>query len=157
MSPNKTLRTRALASPGSVVGRTRYNLYRRAYARIDDALATGYYLEAVALIESLLSDRLEHRLAVVMKKDFSFKTLGTLIQQVKKFETDQSLRSTVTGPVDAWRDKRNKSLHEMVKIANDDEATWESRLTAIGETAREGLKVLRAVDRRCKQLRTKGS
>jgi hypothetical protein len=156
MSSATSSRKRALAQSGSVHGRVRHSLYSHAYARIKDALAHGFYLEAITLAESLVSDRLEHRLTFLKKHDFSFKTLGKLISEIRTIESDQILKDLVLGPLDKWRDKRNGALHEMAKIADGDHPTWEARMTGLEVIAKNGLATLRAVDRRCKQLRRAG-
>jgi hypothetical protein len=149
----KKQRTRALATPGTPIGRVRHNLYKRAYSRINDARAKGFYLEAITLIESLIGDRLEHRLTFLKQRDFSFKNLGELITEARKTEIDGELKQLVLGPLDSWRQERNSALHEMAKIADGDLPTWEKRMSGLETIAMGGLTTLRAIDKRCQQLR----
>ena len=146
-------RTRAVAIPGSDVGGVRYHLYRQAYTQINRALELGFYLEAITLVESLVTDRVESRLSFLKKTDFSFKTLGTLIAESKKLEPDAVLKDLVTQRLDQWRDARNKALHEMAKLANGVATTWDERVQNVVPVAKEGLTTLRAIDKRCKELR----
>lgn len=145
-------RTRAIAVPGSPVGGMRYKLYRQAHAQINLALEQGFYLEAITLVESLASDRIESRLTFLRQSDFSFKTLGCLIAESRRVETDQLLKDLVTQRLDAWRVTRNKSLHEMAKLADGDATSWNDRVQAVIPVAKEGLATLRAIDKRYKEL-----
>lgn len=153
MSSSTSQRKRAIAMSGSTIGSSRYNLYKQAYSRINDATKQGFYLEAITIIESLVSDRLESRLSFLKGCDFSFKTLGGLIKESRKTETDSELRWLVDQDLDKWRNDRNKALHEMAKIADGDSSTWEERVKGIIPVAMAGLKILRAIDKRCKDLR----
>lgn len=150
------LKERAIATPGTTIGSTRYNLYKQAYSRINDATKQGFFLEAITIIESLVSDRIESRLTFLKGRDFSFKTLGGLIKESRKIETDSALRGLVDQNLDRWRNDRNKALHEIAKIADGDSSTWEDRVKGIVPVATDGLKVLRAIDKRCKDLRKLG-
>jgi len=154
--PLTAKKARALAAPGSAVGPARYSLYKMAYGRINEALQQGFYLEAITIVESLVSDRLESRLTFLLGTDFSFKTLGQLITKIRGTETDSGLLLLVDKDLDQWREARNKSLHEMAKIEDGDSSTWADRFTSLVPTSKEGLRVLRAIDARCKALRKLG-
>jgi len=146
-------RIRALAQTHNNVGHRRHNLYREAYGRISKAIHDKYFLEAITLTESLLTDRLESRMTFLLRKDFSFKTLGKLIQEIQKSENDVQLRELVAGGVESWREKRNNALHEMAKMEESDNRSWDARMAELPAIAGTGLKVLRQVDSRIKTLR----
>lgn len=152
MSDSKK-RSRALAVPKTKVGKMRYNLYKQAYEQINNAMKQGFYLEAITLIESLVSDRLESRLTYLKRSDFSFKTLGTLIKTINQIETDILLKNLVSHGLNVWRDSRNKALHEMIKLEDGEETTWDQRKISLLSVAEEGLSTLRSIDKRCKELR----
>lgn len=149
----RTPRRRALAQKNNGIGQQRYALYRSAFSRIKEATAAGFHLEAIAIVESLLSDRLESRLGFLLQQDFSFKTLEKLIERSAKVEPDDHLKQLVQQQVKSWKDQRNWALHEMAKLAEDDPDCWSDRAGALAAVATDGLKILRAVDRRCRQLR----
>ena len=156
MATTATPKTRAIATPGTGVGTARYHLYRMAYGRIKGAMDDGYYLEAITLIESIVSDRLESRITKLLGTDFSFKTLGALINKSKSVETDASLSALVQTDLDDWRQLRNEALHAMAKLANGDSSTWEDRMLALVLIAEDGIQVLKAIDSRCTALRKAG-
>jgi hypothetical protein len=153
MASNPKNRTRAIATAGNNIGTTRYQLYKRAYARINESIKQGFYLEAISIIESLISDRLESRLTFLNGSNFGFKTLGQLISETNRVETDSQLKDFVTNNLDSWRLVRNKALHEMAKLADGDTSTWDDRIKALVPCAKDGLVILRAIDKRYKQLR----
>lgn len=146
-------RTRATASPGTSVGIQRYALYKAAYSRIKLATEQGFYLEAITLIESLISDRLESRLTFLKKTDFSFKTLGTLIDQMKAQESNSDIQVLIADRLNKWRNSRNISIHEMVKLSNSDASTWLDRTNTLSFVAEEGFEILRELDKILKCLR----
>jgi hypothetical protein len=152
----RKVKTRAQSLPGTDVGRLRYSLYRQAYARISEASKKGFISRAIAIIESLITDRLESRLTFLMDRDVSFKTLGNLIAEIRKMEMDETFKQLVSNDVDRWRASRNIAIHEMAKIADGEFLTWESRAKAIEAVAASGLTCLRAIDRRFKTLRKSG-
>ncbi|MFZ1324828.1 MAG: hypothetical protein WAT67_02175 [Candidatus Contendobacter sp.] len=146
-------RTRAIATAGNNIGITRYQLYKRAYARINESIKQEFYLEAISIIESLISDRLESRLTFLKGSDFGFKTLGQLISEINKVEADSQLKDFVTKNLDSWRFIRNKALHEMAKLEQGNILTWDDRMKDLAPCAKDGLIILRFIDRRCSQLR----
>ncbi|MBK8182926.1 MAG: hypothetical protein IPK63_08495 [Candidatus Competibacteraceae bacterium] len=70
MASNPKNRNRAIATADNNIGITRYQLYKRAYAKINESIKQGFYLEAISIIESLISDRLESRLTFLKGSDF---------------------------------------------------------------------------------------
>ncbi|MBD1824395.1 hypothetical protein H6F51_18145 [Cyanobacteria bacterium FACHB-DQ100] len=148
-------RERANSSLDGNVGQERYELYKSAFTWIKEAIDNGYYLEAISIVESLICDRLESHVSVLLNKDFGFKTLGTLINAIKQHETDPSLRSLILDELDEWRKARNRAAHEMVKIEAGKQISWSERVKINELTAKEGLALLRKIDRQVRVLRTK--
>jgi hypothetical protein len=146
-------RTRAIAHPGSQTAKMRADMYRAAYARINEATKAGYHLEAITIIESIVSDRLESRLTHVIGKDFGFQHLGSLITKARQVENDPILLPLIDKDLDNWRKSRNKALHEMAKIATGDTTTWSDRVAGLIPIATDGLALLRKIDRQIKALK----
>ena len=150
-------KTRALAEEGTDVGEERRKLFAQAYGRISESMENGYFLEAITIIESLASDRLESRLSYLKEEDFSFKNLGKLIESAKSEEPDEELKALIVNELDVWRAKRNTSLHEMAKKADGDARTWQERVAEIEQVAKDGLQILREIDKKCTKLRKSSS
>ncbi|MDP5459601.1 hypothetical protein [Alishewanella sp. SMS8] len=77
--------------------------------RINKAILNGFYLEAIALQESCISDRLS--LALYMKgKKAGTKSLSKLIELCDSFVSCDLLKQ-----INSWRRDRNKSIHNLVR------------------------------------------
>ena len=148
----KVKKQRAIAAPGLGVGMTRYQLYRSAWKRIDAASRDGYHLEAITLLESILTDRMESRASYLAGENVGLQNLGPLIQSLKKVETQPEFRA-ILEEIDAWRILRNEAVHEMVKFRPGESPTWQQKVGPLSRIVREGKRVLRAYDAIDKQER----
>lgn len=157
MNSNKTNKERALALPDNNIGQQRYELFKSVLSRINQSCQDGYYLEAITLIESLISDRLESYLSFVLGDNIGFQNLGTLINHFESKKNqekiDNELKEVVLNNVNDWRKKRNKVLHEMAKIDFNNQLTWEQKCQDLNEIAENGLNVFRKIDKRLANLR----
>lgn len=76
---NKPSKVRAINSgPRSPEAQSRYQLYRQCNAQIKHAMSQGFYLEAISLIETIIADRLESRIAHVNGQDDIYRKFGTI-------------------------------------------------------------------------------
>lgn len=91
-------RKRAVAPPHGNVGGHRYTGHARIRDQVDAALAAGFPLEAITLIESVLADRRESRASYLTGADQGFSTLGHLIKVLRAEGVDDNpdFRSTST-------------------------------------------------------------
>lgn len=153
MSTTTVKRTRAIATPGSEIAKARAAMYKSAYSRIAESSKAGFHLEAITIIESLISDRLESRLTFVLQRDFSFQHLGSLITKARQVETDPTLLNLVDQDLDKWRKSRNKALHEMAKIADGDTSSWQDRVNGLVPISEEGLKLLKTIEKQIRALK----
>lgn len=128
-------------------------MYKSAYSRIAESSKAGFHLEAITIIESLISDRLESRLTFVLQRDFSFQHLGSLITKARQVETDPTLLNLVDQDLDKWRKSRNKALHEMAKIADGDTSSWQDRVNGLVPISEEGLKLLKTIEKQIRALK----
>jgi hypothetical protein len=135
-------RTRATAAPDNDIGQERYELYKSSLDWIKKSIDEGYYLEAISILESLISDRLESYLSFPLGQDFSFKDLGVLINEIKLKKTDENLHSLIIKDLDEWRKQRNKAAHEMVKIADGKSIVWEERVKVNKGSSRDWFTVV---------------
>jgi uncharacterized protein (DUF3820 family) len=147
-------RKRAVRSSDNGISRERYELYKAAFEWIAKSISEGFYLEAISLEESLITDRLESYLTWLTKDDFSFMTLGQLQKAIKQHETDDTLRSLILDELDQWRQARNKAAHEMVKIEDGKKISWTDRMKTNQSVAEAGLTLVRKIDRQTRKLRS---
>lgn len=146
-------RKRAVRSSDNEVSQERYELYKSSFEWISKSISEGFYLEAISLEESLITDRLESYLTWRTNTDFSFMTLGKLQRAVEKHETDDALRLLVLDDLDQWREARNKAAHEMVKIEDGKQISWNDRMKINKTVAEVGLELIRKIDRQTRKLR----
>ena len=148
----KTNRQRANITENPFVGKLRFELYKKAIEQFNQAIEAGFYLEAITICESLISDRLESRCAE-LKKPMAFKPLGDLIKKLKQIETDVLIKSTVVGDLDTWRLNRNTALHEIVKFEKGAIPNWENQVEQYKKYAEDGMLIFRTLDSQITKLR----
>lgn len=103
----------------------KYLSYKEAWRRINASLDSGTYLEAIALCESIIADRLYSYIDGVSKMNGASQTklklhspLHSIIKEWRKLagSTLQQGPSVDLGKeVDNWRRERNEIIHGMVK------------------------------------------
>lgn len=158
----KVKRVRAINDgPKSAPAQTRRKFYANAIDRIKTAIKEGYPLEAITLLESMMADRLEARLACISNQEAEkrkFSTLGRLSRELcgnASHESDDA--KTVYEEVQEWASQRNESLHEMVKLAEGDAKDWKAKLKEAHSTAKDGLKLFRQLDVLVRKLNKKST
>ena len=63
---------------GSDAGKPRSERYASAIRRLNEAVEAGYYVETIAIEESLICDRMESLANELSDGKFSYKTIGCL-------------------------------------------------------------------------------
>ena len=96
----------------------KYSSYAYAFKRINQALENEYYLEAITICESIITDRLLSYGEYITEKYIGDKaTLGNVITKIKKnkkFVINEEAENLLE-EVDAWRNKRNSAVHSVAK------------------------------------------
>jgi hypothetical protein len=141
----KQKRIRAVAGSEQGVGMQRYRLYQRAWDQIGTAVQSGFYLEAITLIESLISDRLESRARYLTGDDHGFQNLGPLLKVVRATDRDPDFLEAYKA-IDKWRDSRNGAMHEVVKFEQGACVTWDDKVKPLPSIVRQGRHALKAYD-----------
>lgn len=174
---SKTKPVREYAAPGNTAGKRGFEYFRAASERVREAQKQGYFLEAITLLESMLSERMEHRLgfflrrrkahvaartanwnakrlAGLLKLEKGFATLGELAAALREVEDDAALKLLVEriGGDVSWRERRNHALHGMVKRAAGDSRMWDERYAELEGVAHEGVQLLTRFDARDREL-----
>jgi hypothetical protein len=141
-----TKKKRAIADKGTQIPMQRFELYKSAFAWINYAINCGFYLEAITLIESVLSDRIESRLTYLDTPNANFRPLGKLIEQLKVNEKNEDVIKFII-EIYQWKESRNELLHEMAKIdANKVFKSWNERILFAKKSAQDGRVLLRKFD-----------
>ena len=127
-------------------------IFSLAYRRARRALHEGFYLEAIVLCYSLLTDRLRLILKSNFEIDTRKKTTGSIVhfligQKVESF--DENLwRDTLE-----WSRKRNHQAHAMGEISGADLTPWRSRLIEAREVAESGFALVNRVSKEARHHR----
>lgn len=145
----------ASTGPESVIGRKRQDLYAKTLKRVSESIEAGFVLEAITLLESVMSDRLEARLANLglecdgTGKFWSLtKMADTLAKQ--SHETDDAKK--VYLKIRIWAKKRNAALHGLGKLAKAEVKGWDQKYNEARAAADNGLELFRDLDREVKKL-----
>ena len=97
---------------------TKYESYKNAYEQIDAAIAAGFYLEAITIEESIMTDRLfrfcrDHGL----RHSWDRATLGSEIKLINEKMVGKTEVTDLDfiGNLEEFWGNRNKCLHQIVK------------------------------------------
>ena len=133
-------------------GLQRSFVIRDAIDRYKKALKSGFYLEAITIAESLITDRMESRAVFLGMKDSSFQTIGVLCKKLK----EDSILSALLPEIDDWRKLRNNALHALAKIEDGDYTSFQKKYHDTQAVAENGIKIFRKLDRTLKKSRIGG-
>lgn len=126
----------------------RQALYRAAMGHFARSIREGFYLEAITLCESMISDRIEALIAAMNPahaKAGQLLALGHNLQQFRRLVAGNAEGTDLAMRLDAWKEARNRALHEMVKLPEGDVGDWQARRTGLDAVAREGKDLVRVL------------
>lgn len=133
------------------VGRARQELYRGTYKRLKQAIEAGFWIEAIALCESIISDRMQARIAHLGDHDEEsrkIKSLTTLLSHLRERDSPLKFGKLVAiyDEIRHWNHARNKAIHRAVRISDGDEfQKWDHFYNELEITARGGADICRRV------------
>jgi hypothetical protein len=131
----------------------KYEIIRSAISRFNTAIEHSFFLEATALIESLICDRLESRIGELTNKPVEFGTLGKLLQELNKIENDVELMNIMNKVLYQWAEKRNIVIHQAAKIELGKMKDWNDFLRFAESTAKEGRKAFDSYNKKLQKIR----
>ena len=130
--------TKIRATILDIPGIDKYEIIKSAISRFNTAIEHSFFLEATALIESLICDRLESRIGELTKDYVEFGTLGTLLKKLNMIETDIILKDIMNNNLNQWAGKRNIVIHQAAKIELGKKKDWNEFLRLAESTAKDG-------------------
>ena len=136
-----------------ISGIVRYEIMKSAMSQYNTAIEHSFFLEATALIESLICDRLESRIGELTHKSVEFGTLGDLLTKLNKIEADVELKTIMNNILYQWAGKRNIVIHQAAKIELGKKKDWNDYLRLAESTAKEGRKAFDSYNKQLKKLR----
>ena len=113
------------------VAQTRYTVYGFVWARISQAKSHGFWLECIALCESIIADRLEAMWAQLHQQSANARNVRTAKQTASLLKRRPGLEPEVNElcqVICEWSDARNIALHEMTKILEGDNRSIEQKV-----------------------------
>ena len=142
----------AAKKPVTDIGRSRQQLWAHCKLRLKDSIAQGYSLEAIALAESMMSDRLESLTAQLAGTRIE-RTLGNNVNAARAIGGEY-VSAELLDRITAWGKDRNRALHMMVKWTEKHDWPLEERIAATARCAKEGATLVNAVDAAVKRATT---
>ena len=138
------------------LGNRRYERYVAAFDWANRCIDSGYYLEAIAILDSLMWDGLSSRLQFVTGNAVdlrwnSGKICKALVGEPPSCnggaEKDQAFRE-VTRNIQNWVHRRNEAIHQTSKILRSDKSryTFAELLQSHRQDAIDGVKWLQDFD-----------
>jgi hypothetical protein len=149
-----TKSTRDVAGWGEL-GYRRYLRYCAAFDWVVNCLDKGYYLESIAILDSLLWDRLSSRLGYVTNSPVDSRiTSGGICKTLvgddphgDGCEQDAKFREAIRA-IQKWVQRRNEAMHATAKILRRESSPedFESILNSHKQDALDGIKCLQDFD-----------
>lgn len=119
-------------------GLYRHDIYKAVIDRFHQAMVSGYYLEAIVLMESLITDRLASRL--LYRNIETDKVSGLTVGRASLLliRNDPDYPKELLDSILEWGRKRNLYAHEMAKLFDGDEHSFDDRYAEANEIAKQG-------------------
>lgn len=140
--------------PNPLNSKIKHELIVSAHKRVSYAINKGFHIEAIALLESIMADRLESAIYATKPEISKKNSLGALIKSAEEMKV---LETILADELRNWNDARSKVIHEMVKLNPAIDSTWKERTTFAKETAESGKELYRKLDKVVKRIKQKAS
>jgi hypothetical protein len=121
---------KSTATKGNVL---KHDNYTEAFARIKAAINQGFFIEAIAIQEAIISDRLKSHLSFYMKlpKDEKFHSLLKAWKALDVRDNMQTVSTDLPELINQWRRQRNGAIHGFIaKDCNVDRVLKSAKVTA---------------------------
>lgn len=146
---------RPVATLGSPIGQARYAQIKGGIDQYKKAMDADFYIEAIALMESAISDRLESTLNYLHpNSDYSYKTIGVLAKDLLK---EKAYKEETLKEILDWAKTRNDAIHQMVKLLPDQSKSFQDRYDELESCAEEGYAIFKKVNNEHKKMVHKSS
>ena len=136
-------------------GIPRHDRYKSAIERCNKAIQDGFVIEAIAIEESLIADRLESLTNEIVGGGWSYKPAGKLVWHLLN-----TLRSHMNEELieclrnaQKWCNKRNIAIHRMAKLTPDMTSSFDEDYKKLSIVAKEGMIIFREIDKSIRHYR----
>ena len=138
------------------VGKERHNRYAAAIDKCNAAMQAGFYVESIAIIESLIGDRLESISNQISGGGQDYKTVSKLIEYLKGKNANSLLNPDILSTLELisdWFKKRSFAVHELAKLTPDIKESFSDSYNKLPNIAEEGLSLFRQIDNQIRKYR----
>jgi hypothetical protein len=139
----------------------KYRAYREAWTRIKEAQKQGFYLEAITIEESIISDRLSSYFRNVLEIERQPKTFYEMGKTWREYHPEIITSvdyNDLISALDEWRKERNKAIHDIVHSDPHVDRSIENFLSNTKTVAEDGEKLARIISQWCdKKIKAKFS
>jgi len=138
------------------VGKKRYSTYRSAMSKYNSALKDGYYIECVALLDSIICDRLESLSNQIYNQSkSSYSATGWVIKDLENVndKLNDEIRA-ILAEIKLWVSLRNNSVHEMAKLDPNAEYSFEDRYAKLKEVSKQGKSLFNKINNAIRKYRS---
>ena len=154
--PKDKPKVRYAGQKGSAQNALRYELYRYAHERLEEACEQGMLFEVIAICDMLITDRMEAYCQYLLHDDdLQFETmsiaqslaaLGTAISDKIPPEKKPPEWKPLQQRLERFAEARNFALHSFVLVKNSaPTSSLEERINFVEDAAEDGLILVREV------------
>jgi hypothetical protein len=131
----------------------RKELYTKGFNQIRNAYDTGFFIESITFIDSMITDRLGAYVQFLLHGEDKQFVVGSLFNALTSFGSatkekgvrDEDFKQ-IYNKIESWVPKRNNAVHEFVIIRQESlDESVDVRLQKLKDTADEGLLLVREV------------
>ncbi|MCR4835467.1 MAG: hypothetical protein K5899_03670 [Bacteroidaceae bacterium] len=136
-------------------GMPRHDRYKAAIEHCNKAKKEGFFLEAIAIEESLIADRLESLTNEIKGGGWSYNPAGKLVWNLLKnyrLHLNEELIEWLK-KVQVWCRTRNYAIHRMAKLTPDLKGSFDEDYSKLPAVTEEGMKVFRGLDNAIRKYR----
>jgi len=140
-------------------GTPRQERYKAAIEHCNKAKKEGFFIEAIAIEESLIADRLESLTNEITGGGWSYKPAGKLVWNLlnnHRLHLNEELIEWLKN-VQGWCRKRNYAIHRMAKLTPDMKGSFDEDYSNLSAVTKDGMKVFRGLDNAIRKYRNSKS
>jgi hypothetical protein len=149
----KTINKKSIEPTKSIKGdANKFLAYREAWTRIKQAQEQGFYLEAITIEESIISDRLSSYFRNILKTEKQLNSLKGMQDLWKKHHPEAIIfggYNDLIFELDKWRKERNQAIHAIVQSHTHPARSIDSFLLHSKNVAARGEKLTSAISQWC--------
>ena len=117
-------------------------MYKQTWDRYNETYDAKCYTECIALVESLIADRMESLANEISSSSkYSYLTVERLVEYFSGKKQTPLLNEGINQTIDkikVWKDSRNKAIQEIAKLSEDLSETFEQKYSELSQIADKG-------------------